>query len=92
MFRAQASYLKAPYFYENLGLGDSLVSVCDPHKHKISRTIVNPLFSKQSLGKLSVVIEQIVEQAMETVLQRSSKGEPIDVQRLYRCITVRPSL
>ena len=84
----QTRYLKAPYFYQNLGIDDSLATICDPYKHKILRGIISPLFSKQSLDKLAPLVGQIVERAAETVLQRSLRGEPINIQKLYRCITV----
>lgn len=80
--------MKAPYFYENLGITDSLVGICDPQKHKIHRTVVNPLFSKQALDKMTPIIGQIIEHAADIMRQRYRKGKPVDVQKLYRCITV----
>ena len=88
VFRSQTTYLKAPYFYENIGITDSLVGICDPHKHKVHRAIVNPLFSRVSLGKLAPIVGGIVEHAAEITKQRFAKGQPVDVQTLYRCITV----
>ena len=89
VFRAQTPYLKAPYFYENLGITDSLVGLCDPHRHRLHRAVINPLFSKQALDKQAPVIGQIVEHAAEIMRQRHKKGKHVDIQKLYRCITVR---
>ena len=88
VFKAQTIYFKASYFYENLGISESLVGICDPHKHKVHRTVINPLFSKQSLDKLLPIIQNIVEHAADVMRQRYRKGKPTDVQKLYRCITV----
>lgn len=65
------------------------MGLCDPHKHKIHRTVINPLFSKQALDKLAPVIGKIVEHAADIMRQRHKKGKHVDVQKLYRCITVR---
>ncbi|KAL6232073.1 hypothetical protein BDW75DRAFT_243331 [Aspergillus navahoensis] len=88
VFKAQTEYYKAPYFYENLGITESLVGICNPHKHGLRRAIINPLFSKQSLDKLLPVVQDIVEHAANVLRKRYKEGKPTDVQKLYRCITV----
>ena len=92
VFRPQTAYLKAPYFYENLGITESLVGICDPHKHRVHRTVINPLFSKQSLNKLLPVVKTIVEHAANIMRQRYKQNKPTDIQKLYRCITVSQSI
>jgi len=88
VFSWHSEYYKAPYLYEQLGVTSSLVSICDPKKHKIHRSVVTPLFAKQSIDRLAPTVADKVEDAVEVMRQCSAQGKPVDIQTLYRCITV----
>lgn len=88
MFHSQTEYHKTPYLYDNVGISNSLISICDPQKHKIHRSVVNPLFAKQSIDRLSPSVMDKVEDAAEVIKQCSEQGKAVDIQMLYRCITV----
>ena len=88
VFCWHTEYYKAPYLYQNLGLSNSLISLCDPKKHKIHRSVVTPLFTKQSIDRLSSCVVDKVEDAVELMRQCNEQGKPVDIQLLYRCITV----
>ena len=88
MFNSQADYLKDPRIYQSLGVNNSLISICDPKLHKIHRSVVNPLFAKASIDRLIPTVVGKVEDAAEVIRQCSERGEPVNIQMLYRCITV----
>ncbi|KAJ5945624.1 cytochrome P450 [Penicillium verhagenii] len=88
VFKSQTNFLKPPYFYSNLGISDSLVGICDPHKHRLRRTIINPLFSKQAMERTMPIVQDTVENAANILRARYKEGKSTDIQKLYRCITV----
>ncbi|KAF6227938.1 hypothetical protein HO133_007666 [Letharia lupina] len=83
----QGKFLKSEYFYGTVGAPNALLSIRDPHEHKIRRAIVNPLFSQKSVNALASMVQDKLEQAMHIVRRRHLEGKPVDIQRLYRCIS-----
>ena len=84
----QGSFLKSEYMYGTLGLPNALLFLRDPHIHKKRRALVNPLFSQKSISELASTLEDKLEQAMDIMRKQDRKGEPVEIQRLYRCIMV----
>ena len=74
--------------YDAVGVPKALVILRDPHEHKIRRAIVNPLFSQKSANALATMVQDKLEQAMQTLRRHDFEKKPIDIQTLYRCITV----
>lgn len=84
----QGNFLKSYYFYGTIGAPNSLLIMRDPHEHKIRRTIVNPLFSQKSANALATMVQDKLEQALQILKRHDLEEKPIDIQRLYRCVTV----
>lgn len=60
----------------------------DPHKHKIRRNMLNPLFSSQSVDSMSSRTTRIVERALKIALSDAEAGKETNIQQLFRRITV----
>ena len=80
-------FLKAPYFYENLGIDNSLVGMTDPAEHRVHRNIVNPMFSARSIQEISHGAIAKVKKAADLMRKKSLDGKHINIQQVYRCIT-----
>ena len=89
VYGPQAKFLKSEYFYNDLGVSSSLLTLTDPHKHKTRRAIYNPAFSKKSVSALESVMQDKLEKAIQIMKRHHIEGKPFDIQRLYRCILVR---
>ena len=92
VFSAQTAYLKAPYFYASLGVPKSLGLMIDPKKHRIHRNVLSPLFSKPALARLSEILEIKVEQVVDVIGKHFAEGKAVDIQNLYRRLTVGVTL
>lgn len=84
VYNQQTNYFKAPYFYQGFGLPGSLLFNLDPNNHRIQRKVLNPMFSAQSMDRMSAGVGDKVEQAV--CLMERSRGKPLDIQALLRCI------
>lgn len=71
-----------------MGAPSALLSLQDPHQHKVRRNVINPLFSKGSVNKLSAMVQEKVEKAVCIIEKHQFEDEPLDIQTLYRCILV----
>ncbi|KNG88804.1 hypothetical protein ANOM_002461 [Aspergillus nomiae NRRL 13137] len=87
VFHAKAVYQKAPSFYGNLSLGDSLVSQTDESKHHIKRTVVNSTFSTKAVNDIAPSVAQKVQKAGDLIALKAQRGQPITIQQVFRCIT-----
>lgn len=87
VFSPQTRFHKSEYFYADLGISRALGNLTDPHEHKIRRAIVNPLFSQNSVNAFSNVVRDKLEEAIDVMKKHDLEGTPIDIQKLYRCIT-----
>ncbi|KAJ5654239.1 cytochrome P450 [Penicillium lividum] len=88
VFKSPTEYYKAPYFYQNVGVSESLVAILNPHKHRMRRAMISPLFSKNAMDKIMPLVQDIVEHAADILRKRYREGKSTDIQKLYRCITV----
>ncbi|KAJ5746283.1 cytochrome P450 [Penicillium odoratum] len=88
VFKSPTEYYKAPYFYQNVGISESLVAILNPHKHRVRRAMISPLFSKNAMDKIMPLVQDIVEHAADILRKRYREGKSTDIQKLYRCITV----
>ncbi|KAM0801931.1 cytochrome P450 [Usnea florida] len=88
IFNLRGTFLKDPQFYKNLGPEKSLPAICNPTKHRIHRNILNPIFSKKAVGvKYPLVLEK-VERAVDFVRRRSQENAPIEIDLLFRRVTM----
>ena len=60
----------------------------DPHKHKIRRNLLNPLFTARSIDSTSLQTTRTVQRAMETAIADTQAGKTINIQQLFRRIMV----
>ena len=84
----QGTYVKSKFFYGTVGAPAALLSLQDPHQHKVRRNIVNPLFSQGSVNALSEMAQQKIERAARIIERHQLENKPLDIQTLYRCISV----
>lgn len=91
VFSPRSEFYKAPDFYDNLGLPGSLITMRNPHKHKIRRNVLNPLFSAQSIDSMSSRTIRTVQRALETVVDDTQAGKAINIELLFRRIMVSTS-
>jgi cytochrome P450 len=82
MLKVNSDYLKDPKFYEQMGVPDALGTICDPHKHRILRRRVNPLFSQQAVDKMAGDIQTTINHACDLIT------ETFDAQNFIRAIAV----
>jgi cytochrome P450 len=82
-------YIKAPYFYETLGVLDGLATITDPVKHRFYRNILNPIFSPKSVDGQAAKILSNIERAANLLSQQGPKSD-VNITRLFSSITVSP--
>ena len=75
-----------------MGWSESLNAIISPRKHKLRRAMISPVFSKQALDGLIPIIYRHASSMSEIMDRKSALGESINIQRLYRCITVSYAL
>lgn len=86
VFSPRSEFYKAPELYDNVGLPGSLITMTDPHKHKIRRNVLNPLFSARSIDSISSRTTRTVERALETIVDDTQAGKAINIELLFRRI------
>lgn len=91
VFSPRSEFYKAPELYDNVGLPGSLITMTDPHKHKIRRNVLNPLFSARSIDSISSRTTRTVERALETIVDDTQAGKAINIELLFRRIMVSTS-
>ena len=52
----QGTYVKSKFFYGTIGAPAALLSLQDPHQHKIRGNVVNPLFLRRLVNTLSIMV------------------------------------
>lgn len=60
----------------------------DPHKHKIRRNMLNPLFSARSIDGVSSRTTRTVQRALEIVVTDTQAGKVINIHQLFQRIMV----
>jgi cytochrome P450 len=83
-----SKYLKADSFYANLGLGDSLVALTDPEKHRIHRSIASPAFAISALRERIPRVSRKIQELSNHISTLGESGEPIELQQKLRRLTV----
>lgn len=91
VFSPRSEFYKASYYYDSFGVPGSIVMITDPHKHKIRRNMLNPLFSARSTDTMSSRSTRIVQRALEIVVTDSEADRAINIRELFRRITVSVS-
>ena len=86
VFGPQGKFLKAELLYGSVN--DAMVFLRDPRMHKTRRAIVNPIFSQKSVSALESMMQDHIKKVIHIMNTYESKGKPIDIQNLYRCMMV----
>ncbi|KAN0103506.1 Cytochrome P450 [Hyaloscypha variabilis] len=74
-------FIKAKYYYGNLGITESVVTIQDVKAHRILRNALNPFFTPQAaLDQYPMILEEIKKLLM-TLRQGNYNPRLIDLQR-----------
>ncbi|KAL4959573.1 cytochrome P450 [Aspergillus stella-maris] len=88
VYRAGTDYGKAPHFYKALIYPEALIAIMDPKRHRLYRNTIAPLFSPAAIELWTPRIYDVVHKAAEKISDGYRTGRPVDVQRLFRAISV----
>lgn len=91
VFSSRSEFYKAPYLYDGFGAPGSILSMTDPHVHKIRRNLLNPLFSARATEGFSLRTTRRVQRALEIAVADAQAGKPINIEQLFRGIMVSVS-
>ncbi|TGO83795.1 hypothetical protein BPOR_0592g00050 [Botrytis porri] len=87
MFNYRTIYRKDPGFYKQINMSESLLSILDPHEHRLRRQKVSPLFSTKAADSMAPDILAIAQKAANIMMKRGEEKRPIDMHRLCRSIS-----
>ncbi|KAI9647980.1 hypothetical protein NHQ30_002602 [Ciborinia camelliae] len=87
IFHQRTNYLKDPVFYKAVGMPESIISVINPHDHRIRRQKISSLFSTKAADTMAPQILAIAEKAAQHMTEHGEKQKPIDLHRLLRSFT-----
>ncbi|MCJ1465275.1 hypothetical protein MMC07_003891 [Pseudocyphellaria aurata] len=88
IFSPRSEFYKAPEFYDGVGVPGSIIMLRDPHKHRIRRNMLNPLFSSRSIDSMSLRTSRTVQRALRIALSDFEAGKETNIQQLFRRITL----
>ncbi|KAF7943865.1 uncharacterized protein EAE97_005935 [Botrytis byssoidea] len=87
MFNNRTIYRKDPGFYKQISVSESILSILDPHEHRLRRQKVNSLFSIKAADSMAPDILTIAQKAANIMMKRGEEKRPIDMHRLCRSIS-----
>ncbi|KAL4864047.1 hypothetical protein BDV12DRAFT_205948 [Aspergillus spectabilis] len=88
VYRAGTDYGKAPQFYRALVYPEAVISIMDPKKHRVYRNTIAPSFSPAAGELCAPRIHQVILTAAEKVSQGLQTGQPVNMERLFKCFSV----
>ena len=88
MYTSKVEFTKDPKLYGKLGFPNSMVTMVDSQRHKIYRDALTPLFSKRRIEELGILLSKILEKGSGIITRRYQEGRHVNIQLMYRCITV----
>ncbi|KAL2803089.1 cytochrome P450 [Aspergillus granulosus] len=88
VYRAGTNYRKAPHFYKALIYPEALISIMDPQRHRIYRNTIAPLFSPVAIDHCAPRTHQVILKAAANIKEGLRSGNPINMERLFRCISI----
>jgi len=81
MFGPREDFIKAKYYYGNLGITESVVTIQDVKAHRILRNALNPFFTPQAaLDQYPMILEEI-RKLLIALRQGNDNPHLIDLQR-----------
>ncbi|OJJ05850.1 hypothetical protein ASPVEDRAFT_137854 [Aspergillus versicolor CBS 583.65] len=88
IYRSGTDYGKSPHFYKALIYPEALISIMDSKRHRIYRNTIAPLFSPAAIELCTPRIFQVIQQAATKLKQKLDSGEPMEIQRMFKCFSV----
>lgn len=70
-----------------LRIPHSTFATPDHEKHRLRRAPLAKFFTRQQIGKLEPVVENLVQRLCDKLLAQRKKTKPIDVTMAYSCFT-----
>jgi cytochrome P450 len=83
----RTQYFKDPRHYSVLGFPNSLALGTDPHQHRETRALVQPMFSKKTIIE-NASIHDVVEKLCVAFEKISDEGKPVPFSSASYCATV----
>ncbi|ATZ50413.1 hypothetical protein BCIN_05g07640 [Botrytis cinerea B05.10] len=87
IFNNRTTYLKDPSLYKQISLNESIVSMLDPHEHRLRRQKVNSMFSTKAVDSMAPDVLAIAQKAANIMMKRGEEKRPVDMYRLSRSIS-----
>ncbi|TGO39668.1 hypothetical protein BHYA_0049g00030 [Botrytis hyacinthi] len=87
MFNNRTIYRKDPGFYKQISVSESILSILDPHEHRLRRQKVSSLFSIKAADSMAPDILAIAQKAANIMMKRGEEKRFIDMHRLCRSIS-----
>ncbi|KFZ23007.1 hypothetical protein V502_02504 [Pseudogymnoascus sp. VKM F-4520 (FW-2644)] len=82
LFGPREDFIKAKYYYGNLGITESIVTMQDVKAHRILRNSLNPFFTPQTaLDQHPLILEEI-KKLLITLRENNKDTSLIDLQRM----------
>ena len=91
VFKNGTDFYKDPAFFGSIGFNDSIAFLTDPHGYKLRYDIVKTPFAKRHVDLLAPELEMIVTKAINQAKIAAETQCPLNIQQLYRCVTVSSS-
>lgn len=88
MFKQNTRFLKDGRLYNGFGFPNALFNLTDPEVHRRRRKILNPHFSKQSIGVLEDMLYAKIRKLIMKIERISENGELIPVRNAFLSLTV----
>ena len=82
LFGPRDDFIKATYYYRNLGIAESVVTIQDVKAHRILRNSLNPFFTPQAaLDQRPLILDEI-KKLLITLGERKNDPSLTDLQRI----------
>src|SRR5690606_27278196 len=80
-------FVKHYPFYRMFLADTSAVCIIDPHQHRIRRSLMSFLFSRQNVIDNEVVIQARVDNLLVRFARAIQRGNEMDMTVLFKCLT-----
>jgi len=82
LFGSREDFIKAKYYYGNLGIAESIVTIQDVKAHRILRNSLNPFFTPQAALDQHPLILDEIKKLLTTLGERDNDTSLTDLQRV----------
>ena len=78
LFGPKEDFVKAPEFYDVLGISGALVAMRDPKAHRLRRNIMNPAFTPQAAARQEPEILDGIQRFLAALRSRCAERQHTD--------------